>query len=191
MENILQGIIHAYIYLDDILITGSAQEENLQNLGKVLTRLKNAGICLKCYKCIFLLSAMEYLGHNISSQGLQSTDEKFRQCKRLQPQKTWHTSNHFLGCLTALVSFCLIFLTHWLLTTDYHKRKCMVLEARTKSYIPNCKGIATSDCPLAHFDPAGKKLILACDPPPYGVGVVLFHQMDNGKGKLIVFHHKA
>ena len=57
MENILQGINHVCVYLDDILITGSTEEEHLQNLDKVLTRLENAGIRLKRDKCVFLLTS--------------------------------------------------------------------------------------------------------------------------------------
>jgi len=57
---------------------GATEEEHIQNLDAALTRLKNAGIRLKHNKCAFLLPAVEYLGHKISAQGLQSTDEKIR-----------------------------------------------------------------------------------------------------------------
>ena len=44
----------------------------------------------------------------------------------------------------------------------------------------------TSDCLLVHFDPS-KRLILACDASPYGIGAVLSHQMENGHDKPIAF----
>ena len=87
MENILQGINHVCVYLDDILITGSTEEEHLQNLDKVLTRLENAGISLKRDKCVFLLPAVEYLGHKISGQGLQPTDEKIQAIQKAPAPK--------------------------------------------------------------------------------------------------------
>ena len=40
MNNILQGLKHVCVYLDDILITGQTEEEHLQNLDTVLTRLE-------------------------------------------------------------------------------------------------------------------------------------------------------
>ena len=78
MDNILQGLKYVCVYLDDILIMGATEEEHLQNLNTVLTRLENAGLQLKRNKCAFLLPTVEYLGHNISAQGLQPTDEKIR-----------------------------------------------------------------------------------------------------------------
>ena len=71
MENILQGLPHVCIYIDDILVIGATTEEHLRNLEEVLTRLKNANARLKRNKCEFMLPSVEYPGHQISAQGLQ------------------------------------------------------------------------------------------------------------------------
>ena len=47
MENILQGIDHVSVYLDDILVTGATEQEHLKNLDTVLSRLETAGMHLK------------------------------------------------------------------------------------------------------------------------------------------------
>ena len=65
-------------YLDDILVTGRANEEHLHKLDQVLSKLESAGIRLKCNKCAFMLPAVEYLDHRISAQGLQPTQEKIQ-----------------------------------------------------------------------------------------------------------------
>ena len=39
MENILQGLPHVCVYIDDILVTGTNGQEHLQNLEAVLNRL--------------------------------------------------------------------------------------------------------------------------------------------------------
>ena len=44
MEAVLQGIPQAFVYIDDILVTGRTEKEHLENLDSVLTRLKEAGI---------------------------------------------------------------------------------------------------------------------------------------------------
>ena len=44
MDNLLQGLSHISVYLDDILVTGRSNQEHLHNLDNVLTRLKKAGI---------------------------------------------------------------------------------------------------------------------------------------------------
>ena len=76
MESLLQGVTCIYIYLDDILVTGKTQAEHLKNLNEVLTRLEKAGMRLKKHKYIFLMSAVEYLGHKITKDGLQPSDFK-------------------------------------------------------------------------------------------------------------------
>ena len=78
METLLQGIDHTSVYLDDILVTGATDEEHLRNLDQVLARLEGAGMRLKRKKCEFMLPEVEYLGHRITSQGLQPTGEKVR-----------------------------------------------------------------------------------------------------------------
>ena len=78
IEAILQGIPHVCVYLDDILVTGVNSDDHLQTLEAVLTKLEEAGIRLKHSKCSFMLPSLEYLGHKISSKGLQPTSEKVK-----------------------------------------------------------------------------------------------------------------
>ena len=87
MENLLQGIPHVSIYLDDILITGPTEMEHLAILDKVLTRLEATGLRLKRHKCAFLLPVVEYLGHKISAEGIQPTEEKVRAIKEAPPPR--------------------------------------------------------------------------------------------------------
>ena len=65
IDTILQGIPHVLCYLDDLLITGTTEEEHLQNLEAVLRRLQQHGITLKRSKCKF---SVEYLEHCIDAQ---------------------------------------------------------------------------------------------------------------------------
>ena len=78
MENLLQGLKHICVYLNDILVTGSSEKDHLDNLAEVLKRLEDAGMRFKRSKCEFMLPAVEYLGHTISDKGLQPTEGKIR-----------------------------------------------------------------------------------------------------------------
>lgn len=76
MEGLLRDIPNVHVYLDDILVPGSSRSEHLLTLEKVLSRLEQAGMRLKESKCRFMLPSVEYLGHHISADAIQPTEEK-------------------------------------------------------------------------------------------------------------------
>ena len=51
MENLLQVIPGVCMYIDDIIVTVTTDEEHLHNLSEVLSRLEKAGMRLKKEKC--------------------------------------------------------------------------------------------------------------------------------------------
>jgi len=63
----LQCIPNVLAYLDNILITGRNDEEYLQNLEAMLTKLDDAGLRLDMSKCPFMSVSVEYLGHRIDA----------------------------------------------------------------------------------------------------------------------------
>ena len=60
------------------MITGTTDEQHLEILNEVLTRLETAGMRLKKEKCVFMASEVVYLGHRVSKEGIQSTEEKVK-----------------------------------------------------------------------------------------------------------------
>ena len=81
MDIILQGIPHILCYIDDILITGSTEEEHMRNLEEVLKRLQCHGVKLKTSKCLFLQDSVEYLGHRVDASGVSTTTKKVEAVK--------------------------------------------------------------------------------------------------------------
>ncbi len=75
MESILKGIPGVTVYIDDILVTATADEEHLASLDETLTE---AGLRLRRDKCKFLAPLVEYLGYLIDVEGLHPTKEKVR-----------------------------------------------------------------------------------------------------------------
>ena len=76
MENLLQGLPQVSVYIDDILITGHIESEHVANVEKVLERLSLAGMKLRQEKSIFMAPEVQYLGHKITKQGIEPTEEK-------------------------------------------------------------------------------------------------------------------
>ena len=85
MDVVLQGLPKVICYLDDILVTGSSEEEHLENVEKVLQRLNQYNIRAKRAKCTFMGDSVEYLGHRIDATGLHTTTSKV-EAVRLAPQ---------------------------------------------------------------------------------------------------------
>ena len=99
LENLVQGIPHVSIYLDDILVTGTSEAEHLDTLDQVLNRLETAGLRLKQCKCAFMLESVNYLGHKISQKGLQPTEEKVRAITEASPPTNVSQLRSFLGLI--------------------------------------------------------------------------------------------
>ena len=87
------------VYLDDILITGSSEEQHLKNLSEVLKWLQQAGLWLKKEKCEFLATSVVYLGHRINAKGLHPTNDKIDAISRAPMPKNWTELKAYLGLL--------------------------------------------------------------------------------------------
>ena len=62
-------------------MTGTNEEEHLDNLKAVFDSLERAGFRLKHQKCAFLLPCVEYLGHIITDKGLKPSEQKIKAIK--------------------------------------------------------------------------------------------------------------
>ena len=63
-------------YIDDILITGEADDSHLSNLAEVFKRLEKHGIQLTTDKCNFMWSSVVYFSNQIDADGLHAVPEK-------------------------------------------------------------------------------------------------------------------
>ena len=187
MEGLLRDIPSTVVYIDDILVTGETEEEHLQNIDKVLTRLGEENLTLKKGKCQFLLDKVEYLGHSISANGLEPTETKVRAIREAPAPQNVPQLRSFLGMVNYYGKFIkdvssnlaplyrlLQKKTQWKWGIQERKAFETVKEQLTKSPV------------LEHYDPS-KPLTMAADASPYGVGAVLSHIQEDGTEKPIAF----
>ncbi|KAI0983458.1 hypothetical protein GJ496_001698 [Pomphorhynchus laevis] len=81
--SILQGIPKVAAYLDNIIITGKTSNEHLDNLQKVLERLKQAGVKVKHEKCSFLQERVKFLGHVLTKDCIQACPNKLEAIQKI------------------------------------------------------------------------------------------------------------
>jgi len=62
MENLLQGIPHVVLKVDDILVSCKDDPDHLVNLEAVLSQLFTAGLKLRLAKCLFMQPEVTYCG---------------------------------------------------------------------------------------------------------------------------------
>ena len=65
-----------FCYLDDLLVYSKSEQEHVQTLEELFSRLSKAGLTLALSKCVFGVDTVEYLGYSISQSGLSPIKKK-------------------------------------------------------------------------------------------------------------------
>ena len=99
METVLAGLNWqiCLIYLDDIIVIGRTFEDKINNLDKVLTKLRDAGLKLKSRKCQLFAREVEFLGHIISREGIKTDPRKTEAVREWPRPENVHDVHSFLG----------------------------------------------------------------------------------------------
>ena len=75
MEKRLSHIPFTSVRVDDILVSGSSDAEQLSNLKAVLQVIEDCGLRLKCSKCVFMTPEVTYLGFRVNKEGTGPVDD--------------------------------------------------------------------------------------------------------------------
>lgn len=98
MNDVLRGCeAFAFVYLDDILIFSSSQEEHFKHLQIVFEKLRQNCLKLKLKKCHFFKQSVKYLGHVVTADGIIPDDDKVEALKRLETPRNLRDVRSFLG----------------------------------------------------------------------------------------------
>ena len=187
MDTVLQGLPRVICYLDDILVTGSTEEEHLQNLEKVLQRLQQYNIRANKAKCAFMCDAVEYLGHRIDATGLHTTTSKVEAISQAPQPKNVQELQSFLGLLHYYGKFLpslstLLQPLNNLLRTG-HK---WAWTQECQQAFEEAKKLLLTAPVLAHYDPT-MPIKMAGDASAYGIGAVISHVFPDSSERPIAF----
>ena len=99
MEEIL-GDLHlktCVIYLDDILVFSKSYEDHLERLQCVFQRLRKHGLKLSPKKCKFFMERVSYVGHVVSSSGIEADISKIEKVQDWPTPTNAEEVRSFLG----------------------------------------------------------------------------------------------
>ena len=187
MDTVLQGLPRVICYLDDILITGSTEEEHKSNVVQVLERLKRYNIRANRGKCSFFSESVEYLGHRVDSNGLHTTEKKVEAMIAAPEPTNVQELRSFLG----LIHYYGKFLPN--LATLLQPLNVLLREGSEWVWTEACsaafgeaKQLLAAAPVLAHYDPS-LPMKLAGDASAYGVGAVISHTYPDGSERPIAY----
>lgn len=92
MVTMLMGIDDTAAYINNIIV-----EKHLENVNKVLQRLREYNFHIKFEKCKFFAKVVKYLGNIMSQEGLRPDPEKIKTILELPPPKDISALRSFLG----------------------------------------------------------------------------------------------
>ncbi|XP_026746906.1 uncharacterized protein K02A2.6-like [Trichoplusia ni] len=75
LEKLLLGCEGTANFIDDIIIYGSDEKEHNRRLNKVLQVLKDNNVLFNEDKCIFRTNKIEFLGHELTAEGIKPLDK--------------------------------------------------------------------------------------------------------------------
>ncbi|KGK36179.1 hypothetical protein JL09_g4670 [Pichia kudriavzevii] len=99
MNRILAPYLNRFVqvYLDDIIIYSKTIEEHYNHIRKILELLRRNKLITKKKKCSFYFKTLGFLGHLISSRGIQTDPAKIDKIKSWPIPKNAKDAQSFLG----------------------------------------------------------------------------------------------
>ena len=87
-------------YLDDVIIFSETAEQHLKHIQIILTRLKEANLKLKISKCAFFKKELHYLGHLLTTDGINPQTGKIKAISEMKPPTNQKGVTEFLGMVS-------------------------------------------------------------------------------------------
>ena len=199
MENCL-GELHlswCIIYLDDIIVFSDSPSEHLCRLRGLFTKLDKAGLKLKPNKCEFFKTRITYLGHIVSSKGIETNPRKVKAVKNWTVPKTVTDVRSFLGFTNYYRRFIRGYAKvakplNTLVSGNNANHKKAPIEWTDECQVAfdKLKELCTST-PILAYANYKKPFQLQTDASDFGLGAVLYQWDDNNHQRVIAFASRS
>lgn len=186
MQQVLSGFPHSkvVVYIDDILIMEKGFVKHLELVGKVLMTLSSHGIKINPEKCSWVQEKVKFLGHQISSKGLEKLPEYIEKVKSFPKPTTVKQLREFLGLINFQRKFipdCALIGRPLFAETGGSGRKKLKWSDDMEVAFEKLKGIMAQDITLAFPDYSSDAppLELHVDASAEGAGACLSQPQEN------------
>ncbi|MBW0517378.1 hypothetical protein O181_057093 [Austropuccinia psidii MF-1] len=122
--------IFVVVYLDDIMVFSSSEEEHFKHVASVLQRRRDNNLFAKALRCVFHASSVEYLGYVFSIEGLKMD------CFKVQRVLNWPQPKNIKELKSFL--FFANFYRHFI--KKYSKKSLLSLPSLKKILPPSSMG---------------------------------------------------
>ena len=175
------------VYLDDIVIYLSTQEEHVKHLQAVLEHFRLHGLKLKLLKCEFFKEKIEYLEHSVSLKGVWLSRDNLKAIAKYPKPMMYVAIKGFIRLMGHYRHFIKDFAK---ITDPLHeyargdtakkKKEWVVLNEAARSAFHKLKKAVMRAPVLAYPDP-NKEYLLKTDAPKLGLGAVLSQKQSTGR----------
>lgn len=191
IEQIIANVPGCANYLDDIVVTGSSEEEHLQRLDTVFQRLEENGLRCNRSKCMFFAPEIEYLGNIIDSTGIRPSDAGIKAVQLLPRPKNKAELESFIGKVNYYNKFIKGF-SHIAGPLNQLRKDGVKFDWKNcqEQAFKQLKNKIVEYTKLVHFS-AELPIVLATDASSYGIGAVISHISADGTENPIAYASKT
>lgn len=195
IDEVLKDLPFTYPYLDDVLIASETEDEHLEHLKKVFTRLEQFGISINKEKCLFGETSIEFLGHTITQDGISPLQSKCEVIREFPLPADQRALRRFLGMINYYRRFIpncarLLAPLHRMIT---HSKKGVsrkiTWSVQQQQVFEDSKEALLNARLLYHPHPSAQ-LNIAVDASDFAVGGVLQQYVDGDWQPISFFSHK-
>lgn len=195
MNKLFGDLPFVVVFIDDICVASSNEEEHRSNLKIVLERLRDNGLVVNIEKCTFFAAEVEFLGYLVNKDGIRPLPSRVEAVVNFATPTTVKDLRRFL----ALMNVYKRFIPHAVepqedlrkLIPDNRKNdtRKIVWDEPTQRAFDKCKQ-RLAEAALLSYPDATKPLALMVDASNFAAGAVLQQLIDNEWKPLGFFSQK-
>jgi len=86
-----------HVYVDDVLVSTTSFQEHINRLEILFQQISTSNMTLKFSKCHFFKDTIKFLGHIITSSGMQMDPDKLKTVYNFPPPRNVKELQSFIG----------------------------------------------------------------------------------------------